>query len=64
MKKALRWYIRWTVVGNGIIALASFVIGNMIRAGWLGDNKFTEFMKWYNDLVIVAMKSTYFKNEF
>lgn len=34
MKKAIMWYIKWTVVGNGILALLAFVIGNMIRAGW------------------------------
>lgn len=57
MKKAIMWYIKWTVVGNGILSLLAFVIGNMIRAGWLGDNGFIQFMKWYNDMCIIVMKS-------
>lgn len=59
MKKAIMWYIKWTVVGNGILALLAFVIGNMIRAGLLGDNSFTQFMKWYNDMCVIVMKSNY-----
>lgn len=59
MKKAIMWYIKWTVVGNGILALLAFVIGNMIRAGLLGDNGFTQFMKLYNDMCVIVMKSNH-----
>ena len=59
MKKAIMWYIKWTVVGNGILSLLALVIGNMIRAGLLGDNSFTQFMKWYNDMCVIVMKSSH-----
>lgn len=59
MKKAIMWYIKWTVVGNGILTLLAFVIGNMIKAGLLGDNGFTQFMKWYNDMCVIVMKSNH-----
>ena len=58
MKKAMMWYLKWTVIGNGCITLVAFLIGNMIRAGWLGDNGLTDFLRWYNDCTMLVLKST------
>ena len=51
-------YMKWAVIGNGVVTLLVYLIGTATRYGWLGDNKFTELLRWFNDVSVMVMKSS------
>lgn len=58
MKKLILWYLKWTVIGNGVITLMAFLIGNMIRGGVIKQQPLVSILTWWNDFTCLGLKSS------
>ena len=57
MKKLMKWYLKWTLIGTGAITLTAFLIGSLIRTGWLDNCPVAKWLRFYNDCEMIMIKT-------
>ena len=57
MKKLMMWYLKVTVIANGSAVLLAWLIGQMIRAGWIKNRTIVWYLGFFNDVMTIQMKS-------